>query len=294
MGAAQIPTFYNPTLDTPFFLLANALLAAIFSFVLGTLQGCNFILLYLIAASTLRIADDRLHVLACAAIALTAVIGGGHIGMVGALFYDNIVSLLIFAALIVALGGGNALEREPMPAALRRVALAGLLVGLGVGLKLPTQVFAIGLCFGLLFVPGPPARRFVLAFVCGLGVVFGFALLGGWWMWELWSRYANPLFPYFNDVMRSLWALVESYRDDRFLPETLVEALVLPFRLFVDGKAGGEIAFRDGRILGAYIVVLATPFMLLAARRPVSRGSRLAFLPRAISWSSAGCPMARG
>ena len=274
MGAAQIPTFYNPTIDIPFFLLASVLPAWIFSFLLGALHGCNFILLYMLASLTLRRGDARLQILACALIAFVGVTGGGHLAMVGALFYDNVVSLFVFAALIVVVRAAAVFDHGPLPAALRRAALAGFLVGCGVGLKLPTQIFAVGVCFGLLFIPGPIKRRFVLSFVCGLGIIAGFALLGGWWMWDLWTHYANPLFPYFNDVIRSPWALPESYRDSRFLPRDLGQALVLPFRLFVDGKAAGEIAFRDGRVLGAYVVLLATPFMLLVARSKSSVNSQ--------------------
>lgn len=266
LGPAQIPNFYNPTLDIPFFLAANALPARAFSFLLGVLQGCNFILLYMLAAATLRLGGERPQILIAGLVALTGMIGGGHLALVGAVFYDNVVSLLVFGAMVVILNGAAALQHGPLPPALRRAVLAGFLVGCGVGLKLPTQIFAIGVCFGLLFIPGPFRRRFLLSFACGLGVIAGFAVFGGWWMWEMWSHYANPLFPYFNDFIRSPWALPESYRDDRFVPKSMVQALTLPFRLFLDGKVAGEIAFRDARVLSAYVVLLATPVMLLIGR----------------------------
>ena len=266
MGAAQTPTFYNPTLDVPFFLAAEALPAKIFSFLLGVLQGCNFILLYMIAARTLKIENPRLQAAAALATAFVGMIGAGQLAQVGAAFYDNIVSLFVFAAVAVVLYNKDLLQRGSVPRALGCAALAGLLVGFAVGLKLPTQIFAVGVCFGLLFIPGPFVRRFFLSFVCGLGVIAGFAICGGWWMWEMWTHYANPLFPYFNDVIRSPWGLPESYRDDRFVPKTIAAALVLPFRLFVDAKIAGEIDFRDGRVLSAYVILAATAVMLLLKR----------------------------
>ena len=266
MGAAQTPTYYNPTLDVPFYLLANALPARVFAFVLGAVQGCNFILLYVLAWFTLRAVDERWRAAGAVAVALTGIFGGGHMALVGAIFYDNIVSLFVFAAMAVILANMTLLRAGPFGAALLRTAFAGFLVGCGVGLKLPTQIFAIGVCFGLLFVPGPFVRRFFLSFACGLGVIGGFLVFGGWWMWELITHFGNPLFPYFNDIIRSNWALPESYRDDRFLPKNIVAALTLPFRLFVDGTIAGEVGFRDARVLGAYIVLIATPPMLLIAR----------------------------
>lgn len=266
MGAAQTPAFYNPTLDIPFYLAADALPAKVFSFLLGVLQGCNFILLYMIAMRTLRFGSLSLRTAACAAIALVGMLGGGQLAQVGAAFYDNVVSLFLFAGIVVVLQNTSLLREGPMPRALLRVAGAGVLVGLGVGLKLPTQIFAVGVCFGLLFVPGHFVRRFFLSFVCGLGIIAGFAVTGGWWLWEMWTHFGNPLFPYFNDVIRSPWALPENYRDDRYLPKSLVDALVLPFRFFVDAKVAGEIAFRDGRMLAAYIILIATAAMPLLKR----------------------------
>ena len=267
MGAAQTPTYYNPTLDIPFYLAGAALPARAFAFLLGALQGCNFILLYLIAARTLRLADERLHVLACALIALVGIVGAGNLALVGAIFYDNILSLFVLGAVLIVLANAELLQSGPIKRAFAIAALAGFCVGSAVGLKLPSQMYAVGVCFALLFIPGKFLRRFMLSFVCGLGVIAGFALFGGWWMVVLGEHFANPLFPYFNDILHSPWALPASYRDDRFLAKSLTDALTLPFQLFVDGRRGGEIPFRDARILAVYIVLSVTPLMLLLARK---------------------------
>jgi hypothetical protein len=266
VAAAQTPTFYNPTLDVPFYLAASHLPAKVFAFLFGTLQGCNFILLYFIAMKTLRFESRARQIAASLAIAFVGMIGAGQLAQLAAMFYDNIVSLLILAAIIILLHYKDLLLQGPFRQALICVASAGLLVGFAVGLKLPTQIFAVGVCFGLLFIPGPFVRRFFLSFVCGLGIVAGFAVCGGWWMWEMWTRYENPLFPYFNDIIKSPWALFFSYRDDRYLSKTITAALTLPFRMFLDGKAVGEIAFRDARVLSVYVILFATALMLVFKR----------------------------
>jgi len=266
MGPAQTPTFYNPVVDIPFYLLANWLPARGAGFVMGVLQGCNFILLYMLAAKSLRLGSDKRQAAAALAIALVGMIGGGHIALVGTTFYDNIVSLFVLGALLVVIANADLLQRGALTRAFVPVAVAGFLVGLGVGLKLPTQIFAIGICFGLLFIPGPFWRRFWLSFVCGLGVIAGFALLGGWWLWELWTRFGNPLFPYFNDIIRSPWGLPADYRDDRFLAKSLIDAFTVPFRMFADARVVGEIPFRDARVMLAYAVLILTPVMFLIKR----------------------------
>jgi hypothetical protein len=266
VAPAQTPNFYNPTLDIPFYLAATHLPAKVFAFLFGTLQGCNFILLYLIAMRTLTLQSRQRQMATSLAIAFIGMIGAGQLAQLGAMFYDNIVSLFILAAIAVLFHNKDLLLHGPFRRALMCSALAGLLVGFGVGLKLPTQIFAVGVCFGLLFIPGPFVRRFFLSFVCGLGIIAGFAVCGGWWMWEMWTHYGNPLFPYFNDVIKSPWAIPFNYRDERYLPKTVVDALTLPFRMFVDAKVVGEIDFRDGRVLGVYVILIVTAIMLVLKR----------------------------
>jgi hypothetical protein len=210
--------------------------------------------------------NQKGKIAAAAAIAFVGMVGAGNLAQLGAAFYDNILSLFVFGAILVVVSNKELLLRGPFPRALACVAFAGLLVGFSVGLKLPMQIFAVGVCFGLLFIPGPFVRRFFLSFICGLGIIAGFAVCGGWWMWDLWVRYENPLFPYFNDILRSPWGLPAHYRDDRYLPKDILQALTLPLRIFADARVSGEIDFRDGRVLGAYVILAATAVMLLLKR----------------------------
>ena len=266
LAPSQTPTFYNPLLDVPFFLAAQALPARVLSFLLGLIQGCNFILLFLLARRSLKLPGGARGMLAAAAIAIVGLVGGGHIGMIGATFYDNILSLFVLGALLVVISAADLLVAGPMKAALLRAAVAGALAGLAVGFKLPSQVFAVGICFGLLFIPGPFLRRFWLSFVCGLGVIAGFLITGGWWIARMWRDFSNPLFPYMNDIFRSPWALAESYRDTRFLPKTFFDAILFPFRFVADSKIASEISFTDWRIAVASGVLILTALVLIARR----------------------------
>lgn len=267
LAPSQTPTYYNPLLDVPFFLAAQVLPARILAFLLGLVQGCNFILLFFLARRTLKLPDTLRGVLAAAAIAVVGLVGAGHIGMIGATFYDNVLSLLVLGALLMIVSAPDLVQRGPMKAALRYVFGAGVLVGLAVGFKLPSQVFAVGICFGLFVIPGPFMRRFWLSFVNGLGVIAGFAVTGGWWIARMWTTYENPLFPYMNDLFRSPWALAESYRDIRFLPKSLWEAVSFPFRFVADSKIASEISFTDTRIAVAVAVIVVTVVIMLARRR---------------------------
>src|SRR5262249_16418506 len=154
----------------------------------------------------------------------------------------------------------------PQRAAYFLAALAGLMVGSAVGLKLPTAPFAVGFCLAFLFVAGAFWRRLFLAFFFGVGVLAGIGVFAGHWMWMLWRDYGNPLFPYFNGFFDSPMGLQASYRDTRFVPGNLLTALFFPFIFSWDSQRVGEIVFRDLRIATAYLLWLITPVLLLVRR----------------------------
>jgi len=286
LAPAQTPTYYNPLLDVPFYLAAQVLPARVLSFFLGLVQGCNFILLFFLARRAVRLGDGLAGVFAAAAIAIVGLTGAGHLGLIGTTFYDNVLSLFVLGAMLMIVGAPDLLTAGPVKKALAYVFAAGVLVGFAVGLKLPSQVFAVGVCFGLLFIPGPFMRRFWLSFVSGLGIVAGFAVTGGWWIARMWRTFANPLFPYMNDVFRSRWALDLDYRDVRFLPKSLGEALTFPFRFVADSKIASEISFTDARIAAAVSVLVVTGLLAAAGRKARAPGADI-FAVRYLAAASA-------
>jgi len=94
-----------------------------------------------------------------------------------------------------------------------------------------------------------------------------FAATAGPWMLLLWQRYANPLFPYFNDVFRSPWADPVSFSATRFGPQSAAEWLAFPFVLLVrlEGYVS-EPAFRDARPALLYVLALTALAVAIARR----------------------------
>jgi uncharacterized membrane protein len=157
----------------------------------------------------------------------------------------------------------------PARAAYIRVGIAGLLLGIGVGLKQPTIAFAVGFCLAFLVVAGGFWRRMFLSFWFGIGITTGLAVSCGFFMWHLWHDFHNPFFPYFNNFFASPFGASESYRDLRFIPKGVFETLAFPVVFSFDPGHVGEIVFRDFRILAAYVVLLASVAFLIK-RRPVA------------------------
>ncbi|MBX7199032.1 MAG: hypothetical protein K1X51_06605 [Rhodospirillaceae bacterium] len=259
-------TPYNPLLDVPLYLGGTLLPAKVFSFLLGCIHGLNYVLLYLLARAVLTPVVEPRRTWAAVAIALCGVIGGGHIGLVGTSFHDNVVSLAIIGAMILVVRAPEDVFAGKSWSGYARVGAAGTLLGLGVGLKLPTITFAVGLCFAFLLVAGTFWRRMFLAFWFGIGIIAGMAASCGFWMLHLWQEYQNPIFPYFNNVFKSPLGLQSGNRDVAYVPKTFLAAITFPLSFSFDSHKVGEADFRDFRILAAYLVLLATPVILWLRR----------------------------
>ena len=158
-----------------------------------------------------------------------------------------------------------------MAARFRLALLIGLPSGLMMGLKLPGVIFALGVCFGILFMGGSLRRLFLVSFAFGLGVLLGVAITLGYWAWHLQAQFGNPLFPYFNEFFKSPLAPPTSARDEQFLPHGLRDYLLFPF-VFADSPYRvGEIPWRDWRIPILYALLPLAVVLRLVVRPQRSR-----------------------
>lgn len=268
---SQTPYFYNPLLDVPFYLLATHVSAPLAGFILGCIQGLNFILLFMLAYVSLLISSSRNKVLICAALATLGMLGGGGIAQIGTTFYDNVTSLGLFLSALLVVRYIDALIFIPMPKVILRVCLFGIPAGIEMGLKLPAVVFCVGLCFAFLGTGGTWKRRFALCFAFGVGVLFGALLTYGYWGWFLDTHYDNPFFPYFNSFFKSPLAPLTSARDIQFVPNNWKDYFLFPY-IFTDSPYRvGEIPWRDWRIVILYVLLPIALLLRLFFGRVKSR-----------------------
>jgi hypothetical protein len=168
---------------------------------------------------------------------------------------------MVMAALFVLVRG----VRSVNALSVRDSALAGLLAGAAVGLKLTASIFAPALLVALVlctlgrrgFVPS------VVAF-CIAGAA-GFLLCYGYWALILWEHFQNPFFPYFNDIFKSEYWEPRAILDDRFRPTKFAHWLTQPFRIAERGKLVGEAEMRDLRL--AFLCVFAGVLALVKMRQ---------------------------
>lgn len=272
------PTFHNPFLDLPVFVLAQILPAKLVGFLLGAFQGLIVPLLFAIALRLLPAASTFRNPIA---LALTVVGATGAMTLVqyGATFHDNTLSVLVLAALLLVLIAHDCAEAgQPINAP---IALGALLTATAFALKLTMAIYVAGFAVALL--AALPARLWPRAvIVAGIAGLLGALLSGGWWSFHLWQEFANPFFPYFNDVFQSPMAGATDFRDQKFLEKLdFVDRLIFPFVFTFDSWKAAEGDFRDPRILLAFVAALPALIVCWGAERK----SRAVLLFAAVSYA---------
>lgn len=261
---AHQASYYNPFQDIPFYLLATHTPAWFALFVLGCVHGSNVVPLYILARQTLRIDEYKLG---AAALALIGQTGGLGLNMFGTTYHDNTMSILILGAIAVLVGQRERLKEGPLWLSAAIAALAGLMVGSTVGLKLPEFPFAIGFAAALIAVGGSWKHQAVRLAAGGLAGAAGVALFMGYWALHMEQLTGNPLFPYFNEYFKSPLALAAPYRDMRFLPTHFWVAATFPILWTLNWQIADDIPFGDIRVMLAYVTGIVAIVVWLAGRR---------------------------
>src|SRR5262249_16830705 len=96
ISVAHQATYYNPFLDIPFYLLASHTHSWFALGVMGAVQGLNIVPVYLIARALLNLPEK---ILIAAILSLFCVTSSLNVGLVGATYYDNVMSVLVLSGL---------------------------------------------------------------------------------------------------------------------------------------------------------------------------------------------------
>lgn len=248
-AVAQMQTYFNPLLVTFTYLLFANLPPWLATFVLGALQGLNFLPLRAIARRLLPAEPERSWL--ATAVALVGTTGATQISELGSSIGDNLVSLPLlcaFGLLIV-----------PKTVGVKQVAPTGLLAGLTTGIKLTAAPFAIGLALSVLALCWNRRDRWLVFVVAGVAIACGFLATDGFWMWRMEHAFGNPLHPLLGDLFGGEFAPPMPTRDLRFVPDRLVEWLFYPLVWVTAPHRVSDTWFFDLRIPVAFV---ALPLLL--------------------------------
>jgi hypothetical protein len=267
VAPAQLQSWHSPFLDLPLYAFARSGLLGITSTLWLTFPTIAALwALDRLSASKPALKESR----AWPAVLSLCVMGGAtSLQEVGTSMNDTFVAAAFLWALVLLTDAGA----SPV----RRALLAGLLGGSITGLKLVAAPFCIALAVAALTVH--PWRR-APSRLCALaaGGVLGMVLTFGPWAWETYHRFGNPVFPYFNDLYQSAWALPMPHEDVRFRADGFISALAAPLHLLTSSQRYGESIIADPRVLASIVIFGWLALRARSRDRAQSRNALALFL----------------
>lgn len=248
---AQVQSYLNPLGDLPFYGLvkAHARPRVIAVLMASTTAIAAYFLLRL-AALMFSGLPRREWLFAIAATGAIGLTGAAGTAVIGSTMNEWPSAALLIAALYYA--SRSLIAGDPHRA--RGFALAGLLAGCAVGLKLTYGVFGVALVAAMALA-GPDRIALRRAGVVTAFMLAGFLATYGWWAAILWREFGNPFFPMFNGIFKSPWWEPVSFFDRNWGPRSVWQAIFFPMVFAQHSRLVGEVAFRDWRL--AVLMVVA-------------------------------------
>lgn len=155
----------------------------------------------------------------------------------GSSLADSIVSIPLLIAVwqwLRAVQGFGRMERLTL---LRVSLMVALCLGVASGLKLTAAVWVVPILLHLALQESDWfARAKLFAILCAVALI-GYLLINGWWSFVLWEEFGNPLFPFFNGIFKSPDVVQGVFQHQRFIPESVAEAVLMPWRMMQLGES---------------------------------------------------------
>ena len=205
IAVSALPNYYNPLLDSVFFLLNQSLKENItlYYFITGLPFGALMFVFFKITLLFFNpeTIEGKLCVLVCLLIALTGYVVWFQIG---SSTHEISISVFILTADYLLLK-----FPEKTPAYFT----AGLCLGVAAGLKLTAAIYCLstGLTLILLYKSLDRPKTFIAALM--IGGLTGFLTANGFWCWKLWELFENPFFPFWNKIFKSPYYPDHNYID---------------------------------------------------------------------------------
>ncbi len=272
--AAGPHTFLSPFLDVPYYLLASRLfpshgayLVALAGIPYGALLCFSYLIARRVAGCLALEKWDRIAFLSASVLLVGT--GAATWSEIGTTFNDITIAAMVLAAFHQVLVGTA--DRDAAPSR-GRVAVAGILMGLAMGLKLTAVVHVASMAI-VIFAAVRGGRDKLRCLVVYGGCVLGLFLVSyGPWAWKLYALTGNPFFPLLNGVFRSDWMTSVNFRDERFLPRSWTQWLFYPFYWTRQQSwLVTEVPFRDARLAVAYVFLAGCVAAALAGKGLRSR-----------------------
>jgi len=218
--AASAQGYFNPLVHAPFAAMVKAnwpdrMIGA----VLAIYSALSLIILLLLYQQVLGLKQlDLLLVL------LLSIETGVALCCIGSSMPDLFLQIPVLGAIFF-------LFKARQTGLVRWLAISGALWGIALGLKLSAVIYGPAVLLLLCYWCARKYFSWAALLVAMLGVLAGFIFIYGWWGIQLYRKFGNPFFPFFNNWFLSPDYTLQSVQDMRFLSWDFFRQLLLPFRM---------------------------------------------------------------
>jgi len=254
LAPAGLQTYFNPLMDLAYFVAISHWSPRTVGFLIGFIQGLNFILVYSISNHVLK--EHKWRNVYSLILALGGVLSVGFLSEVGTIFGDSLVAVIPLLSLWIIISSIDKLKENQRPFILL-IMFSGILAGIGCALKLTTAIYALAMCLAFLALPLRWDKKLKMSFLFGVSVLLGLLVSGGYWMFNMWNLFGNPIFPQLNNVFHGTLATFEPMRDTRFLPKTIFDKIFYPAIFTIHPLRVAELRYEQVSWLFAYVAALA-------------------------------------
>lgn len=194
---AGIQSYFNPLLDLPYYFGINYLndYPAVVTFLLGFSYALLLFMVYKISDFIFQNNEKKVFY----SIISVIIASGLHetVRLIGWLSHDLFVGDLALISVYLLLKSLDNKDNK------LKIILAGFVIGSAAGLKLTAMIYTIPLVITFVLFHKRfynPFKSFML--LIG-GILFGFLLFDGFWMYKMYKYSGNPFFPYFDWLFHS-------------------------------------------------------------------------------------------
>ena len=250
IAASALPNYYNPLLDSLYFLLNQIFKENItlYYFITGFPFGVMMFMFFKITQLFFdpRTIKGKISIAACLLIALT---GFNVWFQIGTSTHEILISIFIIGSTYLFL---------KFPEKALTYFVSGFLLGSAAGLKLTAALYCIsaGITLILLYKSLDRPKTYIILLMIGGGI--GFATTNGFWCLTLWKFFKNPFFPFWNEIFKSPYYLDYTYVDELHLYHLQWhQRLLLPFYLILhphDSNIGVSADLSDFRFAFMFII----------------------------------------
>jgi len=239
LSVAHGHTFFNPLLDAGYFFLNTHFPPSFVGFVLGFLHGLVFLMLYIISKEALKDSQIKFSNFYLIFLSLVGCFTPNFLSGLGNSMGDNTTAVLGLLSLTLIIKFWKIFSRISN-LSLFILLLAGIFMGLSVGLKLTNAPFAVATCLSLLTYPFNNYKmKIIFASIFAISVAIGIFITSGFWFYFLWQKFHNPLFPQFSNFFPNEFSTV-TIMDQRWGPRSVFEYIFWPFITSYDYHRLGE------------------------------------------------------